>query len=395
MNSFGRNLKLATQLYRNTVREAPGVAFQQQNRELCCALLASGFRKLTVDSGFESKGDYMPARSIRVLVVDDYEPFRRFFCSTLGRKADLQVIGEALDGLEAVQKAAELQPDLIVLDLGLPTLNGIEAARQIRNLSPKSKIIFVTLESSADVVQEAFGLGAQGYVIKTRAGSELLAAVEAARQGRQFISSGLSGLTLTNTPESQGPDDLHDEEALSSPAPRRGEITRSHEVEFYSDDAAFVVGFTRFIEAALEAGNAVIVVVTESHQKSLLQRFQEHRVNIAAAIEEGRYLALDVVEAISTFMVSDLPDPVRFVGIMSDLMAQAVRATAGEKSRVAICGECASILWAQGKADAAIQMEQLCNELATRYEMKILCGFSLSSFYSEEAQQLFQDICKE
>jgi len=331
----------------------------------------------------------------RILVVDDYEPFRRFFCSTLAKRADLQIVGEATDGLEAVQKAEELQPDLIVLDLGLPTLNGIEAARQIRRLSPKSKIIVVTLESAADVVQEAFSLGAQGYVIKTRAGSDLLAAVEAVRQGRQFISSGLSGLTLPNTPESQGPDDLHDEEALLSPAPRSGEITRSHEVEFYSDDAALVVGFTRFIEGALEAGNTAIVVVTESHQKSLLQRFQEHGVNIAAAIEEGRYLPLDVVEALSTFMVSDLPDPVRFFGVMSDLMAQAGRATAGGESGVAICGECASILWAQGKVDASIQVEQLCNELATRYEMNILCGFLLSSFYSEEAQQMLQDMCKE
>jgi DNA-binding NarL/FixJ family response regulator len=332
--------------------------------------------------------------SVRILVVDDYEPFRQFFCSTLRRKADLQIIGEVLDGLEAVQKAEELQPDIIVLDLRLPTLNGIEAARRIRKVSPKSKIVFVTLESSADVVQETFSLGALGYVIKTRAGSDLLSAVEAVRQGRRFISSGLSGLPLPSTPESQGPDDLHDEETLSSPAPRKGEITRSHEVAFYSDHAAFVVGFTRFIEAALEAGNAVIVVVTKSHQKSLLQRLQERGVNIAAAIEEGRYLHLDVVETLSTFMVSDLPDSVRFFGAVSDLIAPAARAAAGEKSGVAICGECASILWAQGKADAAFQVEQLCNQLATQYEMNILCGFSLSSFYSEEAQQMFQEICK-
>jgi len=128
----------------------------------------------------------------RILVVDDYEPFRRFFCSTLLKRADLQIVGEALDGLEAVQKAEELQPDLIVLDLGLPTLNGIEAARQIRKLSPKSKIIFVTLESSAGVAQEAFSLGALGYVIKTRAGSDLLAAVEAVSpRRREFFHYGL------------------------------------------------------------------------------------------------------------------------------------------------------------------------------------------------------------
>src|SRR5271170_4203313 len=88
--------------------------------------------------------------SIRVLVVDDYEPFRQFICSTLRKRPELQIVGEVSDGLEAVQKAQELQPDLIVLDIGLPTLNGIEAARRIRSVSPESKILFVSQESYAD-----------------------------------------------------------------------------------------------------------------------------------------------------------------------------------------------------------------------------------------------------
>ena len=117
----------------------------------------------------------------------------------------MQIVGEASDGLEAVQKAEELQPDLIVLDIGLPTLNGIEAARRIRKLSPESKILFVSQESSADVVQEALALGALGYVVKAHAGSELLAAVEAVLQGRQFISSGLSGHYFTDAADAKAP----------------------------------------------------------------------------------------------------------------------------------------------------------------------------------------------
>ena len=133
----------------------------------------------------------METSSVRVLVVDDYEPFRRFICSTLRRRPELQIVGEASDGLEAVQKAEELQPDLIVLDIGLPSLNGFEAAQRIRKLSPESKIIFVSQESSADVVQEAFRLGAQGYVVKIGAGSELLTAVDAVLRGRRFVSAKL------------------------------------------------------------------------------------------------------------------------------------------------------------------------------------------------------------
>jgi DNA-binding NarL/FixJ family response regulator len=124
--------------------------------------------------------------------VDDYEPFRRFVLLTLKQKPALQVVGEAADGLEAVEKAEVLLPDLIVLDLALPRLHGLEVARRIRKVSPECKMLFVSQESSSDVVQEALKLGAVGYVVKTHAASELLAAVEAVRQGKRFLSNGLS-----------------------------------------------------------------------------------------------------------------------------------------------------------------------------------------------------------
>jgi DNA-binding NarL/FixJ family response regulator len=126
---------------------------------------------------------------ISVLVVEDFLPFRQFIRSTIEKHNGLWVISEVSDGLEAVQKAGELTPDLIVLDIGLPTLNGIEAARQIRKLSPESKILFVSQETSAEVVQEALSVGAYGYVVKIRAGTDLLAALEAVIQGKQFVSS--------------------------------------------------------------------------------------------------------------------------------------------------------------------------------------------------------------
>lgn len=120
---------------------------------------------------------------LRVLVVEDYEPFRRFLSSKLNKIQAVQLITEVSNGLEAVQKAAELKPDLVLLDIGLPKLNGIEAARRIRSLSPMSKIIFLSQESSADVVQEALNTGAHGYVIKDDAGHELLPTVAAVLRG--------------------------------------------------------------------------------------------------------------------------------------------------------------------------------------------------------------------
>jgi DNA-binding NarL/FixJ family response regulator len=109
----------------------------------------------------------------------------------LAKRENLSIICEVSDGQEGVQKAEELKPDLIILDVGLPTLNGIEAARTIRKLSPQSNIIFLTQESSADVVQAALDLGAKGYVIKSRAGTELLNAVDAVLEGKQFVCSSL------------------------------------------------------------------------------------------------------------------------------------------------------------------------------------------------------------
>jgi DNA-binding NarL/FixJ family response regulator len=129
-------------------------------------------------------GDWLATSSVSILVVDDFEPWRQQVCSMLHTRVELRVIAEAAEGLEAVQKAARLKPDLILLDIGLPTLNGIEAARQIRKLAPASKIIFVTQESSADVLKEAIRLGACGYVVKAKASTDLLTAVEAAIQGK-------------------------------------------------------------------------------------------------------------------------------------------------------------------------------------------------------------------
>ena len=121
--------------------------------------------------------------------MDDFAAWRRYVLENLRRNQNLQVIDVASDGLEGVLKAEVLQPDLILLDIGLPKLNGIEAARRIRKVAPDSKIIFLTQESSAEVVETALSLGARGYVLKEDAERDLLAALEAVILGRTFVSS--------------------------------------------------------------------------------------------------------------------------------------------------------------------------------------------------------------
>ena len=157
-----------------------------------CPVRTNGFRiSEHIDAPAEPAWLHGLSRTgaVRVLVIEDFEPYRQFICSTLARVRSLLVIDEVSDGLEAVQKAVELKPDLILMDIGLPSLNGLEAARRILELVPESKIIFLSQESSADVIKEALSLGARGYVVKARAGGELLAAVDSVVLGKRFLSS--------------------------------------------------------------------------------------------------------------------------------------------------------------------------------------------------------------
>ncbi len=134
----------------------------------------------------------LPFPSVRVLIVDDNEPWRHWVYSELGSQQQLQIVGEASDGLEAVRKARKLKPEIILLDIGLPKLSGLEAARRIAKNTPEAKIVFLTTQNDPDVVKQALSNGATGYVLKVDAKTELLAAIATVLQGRCFVSSRLS-----------------------------------------------------------------------------------------------------------------------------------------------------------------------------------------------------------
>jgi DNA-binding NarL/FixJ family response regulator len=332
--------------------------------------------------------------SSRVLIVEDSKPFRNFIGSTLGKRPELKIVDQVSDGLQAVRRAEELRPDLIVLDIGLPSLNGIEAARQIRRLSPKSKILFVSQESSVDVVREALGTGASGYVVKSDAGRELLEAVSAILRGEQFVGRRFAGHDFTGTSNAGASESLRSN-SVFAPLEQSMEIARRHQAGFYSDDASLLDGFTQFVGAAVKAGNAVIVVATELHRGGLLPRLQAHGLDIGAAIEQGRYISLDAAETLSNFMVNDLPDPRMFLKVTGDLIVEAAKAAKGERPHVAACGECAPLLWARGKAEAAIRLEHLWDEIAKSYGVDVLCGYPLGSFQGGVGSHIFEKICAE
>lgn len=317
-------------------------------------------------------------KSVRVLVVDDYEPWRRFVCTTLLNQPGLEVIGEVSDGLEAVRQAQELQPDLILLDIGLPALNGIEAARRIREVLPTCKVLFVSDNRSADIAEEAFKTGARGYVVKLDAGRELLPAMKAVLAGKRFTSSSLSGQDYRLRMNDYG-----------------SAIAYSHEVAFYADDRSVVDGYARFIEISLKAENAVIVVVTESHRASLLPKLEAARVDIPAAIEQGRYIPLDLADTISRLTVNDMPDPVRCTKVVGDVIMEAAKSVNAATSRVVVCGEIAPTLLSNGNEEEAIKLEHLWDEITRGYGVNTHCGYLSSAFPHQESGSVFQRICAE
>jgi hypothetical protein len=302
------------------------------------------------------------------------------------------------DGLEAVLKAEELQPDLILLDIGLPKVTGIEAARQIRKVAPQSKILFVSEGLDRDVAHAALSEGGHGYVLKSDAYHELLAAVGEVMQGKKFVSRRLGNPAVNDDVDSQAAGQFSREEAITSPAGPflvRREVSRCHEIQFYSDESSLLDGFTRFVSAALKAGNVAVFVGTTAHRYTLYEKLHTESADIRAAIRVGKYIALDALKVLSNFMVNDMPEPSRFSKVVNDLIVAASKWTSGEHLRVAICGECAPILWAEGKADAAIALEELWNEITRTYDVDILCGYSLESLRCDEDSYTFRRICEE
>jgi DNA-binding NarL/FixJ family response regulator len=273
---------------------------------------------------------------VRVVVVEDHEQFRRFICSTLGKAPELQVVGIVSDGLAAVQKAEELQPDLILLDIGLPNLNGIEAARRIRKVSPESKILFVSQESSADVVREALGTGASGYIVKADAGRELLEGVRAVLRDDRFVGNRFAGDDLVGTSDRPDPGSVPRNDSLARREDRNVGITGRHELGLYSNDDAFLDDSTDFVLAALKLGKAVILITTDLHKRGLVQRLQARDVDVAALVEQKLYISLHVADSLPRLMVDGSPDPVRLAKAVRDPLVEAAKATTEKHLQFAV-----------------------------------------------------------
>ena len=306
---------------------------------------------------------------VSVLVVDNFEPFRQFLLSHLRQRSDLQVVGQAADGLDAVRQAANLQPDVVLLDIGLPRLHGLEAANRIRQSSPQARIVFVSQECAFGLADEVMRIGAWGYVHKQRVHRELLPAIDAALGGTRFFSGCL----------------VHK---------AAGDDSFQHEAQFYSDERNFSDGLADLVHSALKRGERALVVATGKHRSSLVRRFPDFAIDLLSAQEERRLILLDAAETLARILVKGMPDSAQFSEIIGPLVSTANKDRTSGGPRVTVFGEMVALLWADGSYQATNRLEQLWNELALRHRFSLHCAYPIDALYNPHNRELIMSVCR-
>jgi DNA-binding NarL/FixJ family response regulator len=163
---------------------------------------------------------------LRILLADDHEIVRRGLCALLQRHEGWEICGEATDGREVVEKAKELKPDVVILDIGMPNLNGLDATRRLLQHDPNFKVIVLTITDADQVISEALDAGARGFVLKSDAARDLVAAVEALQSRRMFFTPRVNDLLLAGFLEKGHAISRNQPPQLPSLTPREREITQ-------------------------------------------------------------------------------------------------------------------------------------------------------------------------
>ena len=305
-----------------------------------------------------------------VLLVDDHQPWRRQIRSRLESAGAWHVIGEAGDGADAVAMACDLRPDLILLDIELPTLNGVETARRILAANPAARILFLSGHRSWDVIEAALATGARGFVVKVYAATEVLPAMRAVAAGRRFLSPVLGGRQFVG----------------GAPSPHY------HEAGFYASDADLTVEYERFAASALRAGKAVFAVTATARLHELHRRLRARGIDLDRAIADDRYIPLDVTDLVPTMLLNGQPDATLFWKGAIALVMRAARASAQTPPAMAGFGDASHSLWMAGRGDAAMRLEQLWDEFVRTFNVDVLCGYSLPTAGLTE-DEIYRGIC--
>ena len=201
----------------------------------------------------------------RILVADDHEVVRRGLCALLQAQPDWEICGEANDGREALDKAQKLKPDAVILDIGMPSLNGLEATRQILKLNPQTKVLILTLHDSDQVVREVLNAGARGFLLKSDAARELVAAVEALRRDKTYFTSKVATMVLEGYLKNGTPGAAPAPPSRSRLTPREREIVQLLAEGKSTKEVAVALGLS--------------VKTAETHRSNIMRKLELHSVS--------------------------------------------------------------------------------------------------------------------
>jgi DNA-binding NarL/FixJ family response regulator len=332
---------------------------------------------------------------IRILIVDDHEAVRLSVRSLLSECPEWVVCGEAADGIEAVEKATKLRPDVILMDVTMPRMDGVQASKVVRQQVPEAEVILMSQNDPRVVRSQASEIGARDFVAKSDLSRALLSTIEklvsqrksgmATDKNSSERAQGLSNNPFTTTDSDLQPEigggmkqDLKQQpwcDLLAGAAPR------DHIVQLYQDEQFLSRAVCRFAVSAIHHGEGVILVPTSAHWNALRPRLEAEGVDVTAAQASGQLTVVDADELLPGFMRDAMPDAPLFLGLAGETVA---KARGGDRfTKVRWWGEMVNVLWERGDVAGSMGLEDLFHKLAHDQEIAIFCSFLMDNFDGE------------
>ena len=306
-----------------------------------------------------------PARP-RVLLADDHSAFLESVNRLLAPA--FHVVALAGGGRQALDLARRFRPDVVVLDVAMPDLDGFETLAQLRRDDPETKVVFLTMHRDDEFVAAAINGGARGYVLKSRAHLDLIAAIDHVLAGRLFVPSFTSLSAVAGS---------------------------GHAVQFHASDSEFLEDVSQLVAGRLRSGEPVVIVANEATRQGVAQRLQARQMNLATLAEQGQYVARDSALALSQAMHNGKPDKGTLAKMISGLDPLRLTAPSGLPSRLTIVGDMAISLCRNGDFEAALKLERMWNELTLPLPFFTLCSYPIDCFEHPEAPSQLARLCAE
>ncbi|HEX3738089.1 MAG TPA: response regulator [Terriglobales bacterium] len=324
--------------------------------------------------------------SVEILIADDREPFRRMVRSLVESQPDYHICGEAGDGVEAIERVRQLRPDIVLMDINMPRMNGLEATRVIRSEAPECNVIIVTQNDVTVAREQARSANAKGFVTKSDLARDLLPTIEKFRSAKPEAHEA----NIAHKAESsngrvavENNSSLHQTKSAADHAePWCGLLNsaaaRDHIVQLYQDQQFLNRAVCRFAAAAITNGEGVILVPTVAHWDAFRPRLEREGVDVKAAEKRGQLTVVDADNLLPTFMRDGMPDSPVFLGLAQNVISHA-RGN-GRYPKVRWWGEMVNLLWERGDVAASMQLEDQFDQLAHEQDIAIFCSFLMDNF---------------